>query len=188
MLTVNVLVDSRFHYDTIKKRYGNKARLLFTDTDSLMYQIETEDVYNDMWEMKDLFDFSEYPVGSPYHDETNKKVIGKMKDELSGEIIFEFVGLRPKMYSIQTIKTVNDEAIYTDKHRAKGIQREEAAKLRHEQYKKQLDNPEENYVTTRRLGAKLHKIYAIEVCVLYMIPYQPYTLYIQLQLSHTHIT
>ena len=43
-----------FHYNTIKKMYGNKARLLFTDTDSLLYEITTEDAYQDMWSQKDI--------------------------------------------------------------------------------------------------------------------------------------
>ena len=88
-----------FHYNYIKKKYGNKARLLFTDTDSLTYEIETEDVYQDFWNDKDKFDNSDYSESSPYFDKTNKKVIGKFKDEAAGVPICEFVGLRSKMYS-----------------------------------------------------------------------------------------
>ena len=88
-----------FHYNYIKKKYGDKARLLFTDTDSLTYEIEAEDVYKDFWNDKDKFDNSDYPESSPYFDKTNKKVIGKFKDEAAGVPICEFVGLRSKMYS-----------------------------------------------------------------------------------------
>ena len=55
-----------FHYNYIKKEYGSRAKLLFTDTDSLTYEIETEDVYKDLWKRKELFDNSDYPKGSPY--------------------------------------------------------------------------------------------------------------------------
>ena len=54
-----------FHYNYIKKKYGDKARLLFTDTDSLTYEIEAEDVYKDFWNDKDKFDNSDYPESSP---------------------------------------------------------------------------------------------------------------------------
>ena len=55
-----------FHYNYIKKKYNNRARLLFTDMDSLTYEIETEDVYKDFWSYKDMFDNSDYPESSPY--------------------------------------------------------------------------------------------------------------------------
>ena len=76
-----------FLYNYIKKKYNDKAKLLFTDTDSLTYEIETEDAYKDFWSDKDKFDNSEYPENSPYFDKSNKKVIGKFKDEVSGILI-----------------------------------------------------------------------------------------------------
>ena len=88
-----------FHYNFIKKKYGDKARLLFTDTDSLMYEIETEDVYKDLYgskENREMFVNSDYPKDSPYYSESNKKVIGKMKDEADGVSIVEFIGLKSK--------------------------------------------------------------------------------------------
>ena len=89
-----------FHYNYIKNKYGDKARLLFTDTDSLTYEIEAEDVYKDFWNDKDKFDNSDYPESSPYFDKMNKKVIGKFKDEAAGIPIIEFIGLRSKMLGI----------------------------------------------------------------------------------------
>ena len=62
-------------------------------------EIEAEDVYRDFWNDKDRFDNSDYPESSQYFDKTNKKVIGKFKDEAAGVPICEFVGLRSKMYS-----------------------------------------------------------------------------------------
>ena len=88
-----------FHYNYIKKSYGDGARLLFTDTDSLTYEIEAKDVYNDFWNDKDMFDNSDYPENSLYYCNANKKVIGKYKGEAYGVPVIEFIGLKSKMYS-----------------------------------------------------------------------------------------
>ena len=88
-----------FHYHYIKSRCNNKAKLLFTDTDSLCYEIETEDIYRELWQDKQLFDNSDYPQDSPYYSAENKKAIGKFKDEAAGIPIVEFISLRSKMYS-----------------------------------------------------------------------------------------
>ena len=88
-----------FHYNYIEKKYGDRAKLLFTDTDSLTYKIEAEDVYESFWEDKEMFDNSDCPENSPYYCNANKKVIGKFKDEACAVLITEFVGLKSKMYS-----------------------------------------------------------------------------------------
>ena len=78
--------------------------LLFTDTDSITYQIQTDNVYENLYADKHLLDFSGYEKESLFYDNECKKVIGKMKNELNGEVIEEFVGLRAKMYSLKTNK------------------------------------------------------------------------------------
>ena len=88
-----------FHDNYIKKKYGDRAKLLFTDTESLTYEIEAEDVYQDFKNDKDKFDSSDFSEKSPYYGKTNKKVIGKFKDEAASTPVVEFVGLRSKMYS-----------------------------------------------------------------------------------------
>lgn len=90
-----------FHYEYIVPKYGDDATLLFTDTDSLCYHIKTDDIYKDMREDKHLFDQSGY-LGEGFRsvENSNKKVIGKFKDETDGVPIVEFCGLRSKMYSI----------------------------------------------------------------------------------------
>ena len=90
-----------FHYSFIKKHFD--AELLFTDTDSLTYEIKSKDVYEEFFKHKHLFDFSNYPKDLKFFDETNKKVISKMKDESEGKITDEFVGLKSKMYSMKNI-------------------------------------------------------------------------------------
>ena len=87
-----------FHYNFIIAKYGEKAILLFSDTDSLCYVIMTGDVYEDLLAHKGLFDNSDYPKSSKFFFNENKKVICKFKDEAAGMIIIDFAGLKPKMY------------------------------------------------------------------------------------------
>ena len=94
-LSKTLLYD--FHYNYIERKYPDST-LLFTDTDSLTYQIQTGNVYEDFYADKHLFDFSGYEKQSPVYDGENKKVISKMKDELKEEIIEESAGLRAKMF------------------------------------------------------------------------------------------
>ena len=82
----------------LKKHFD--AELLFTDTDSLTYEVKSKDVYEEFFKHKHLFDFSNYPEDSKFFDKANKKVIDKMKDESEGKIIDEFAGLNSKMYSV----------------------------------------------------------------------------------------
>jgi len=144
------------------KKYPH-AKLLFTDTDSLYYEVETQDLEKELFEHKELFDYSDYPTDSPYYDATNKKVVGKFKCETKGAPITQFVGLRPKMYSLQHKESCDPASAIKEKHRIKGITRAAARALLHESYKAQLDFPTENYLKNKRLGSKLHQIYAIEV-------------------------
>ena len=91
-----------FHFNYIKPKYDERAKLLFTDKDSLAYEIETEDFYRDISsDVKAKFDTSNYPKNHPSGILTgvNKKVIGMFKDEAAGRQIAEFVGLRAKLYS-----------------------------------------------------------------------------------------
>ena len=89
-----------FHYNYIKK---HNAKLLFTDIDSLVYEVKTDDVYEDFYKDKHLFDLSNYPKDSKLFDPDNEKVISKMKDESKGKIIDQFVGLKLKMHSIKDV-------------------------------------------------------------------------------------
>ena len=100
-----------FHYNF--KNFDSE--LFITDTDSLTCEIKSENVYEEFFKHKHLFDFSNYPKDSKFFDETNKKVIGKMKGEFGEVIVEEFVVLKPKMYSmkqmdgneLKTAKVVN---------------------------------------------------------------------------------
>ena len=146
-----------FQYNYIKQKYRNKAKLLFTDTDSLTYEIETKDVYRDFRNDKDRFDNSDYPKNSPYFNKINKKVIGKFKDEAAGVPVIEFVGLRSKMYSY--IKD-NDEGGKT----AKGIKKNIITKnIKHEDYKEVLFNNKQMHHTMKTIRSNNHQLGSFEL-------------------------
>ena len=90
-----------FHYNFIKKHFD--VELLFTDTDSLTYEIKSEDVYEEFFKHKHLLDFSNFPKDSKFFGEADKKVIGKMKYVSEGKIINGFVGLKSKVYSMKNL-------------------------------------------------------------------------------------
>ena len=102
ILDISKTLMYEFHYNYIKPKYGEKALLLMTDTDSLCYEIETEDFYKDIaGDVESKFDTSAYPKNHPSGIKTgvNKKVIGMMKDECNGKVMEGFVGLRAKLYA-----------------------------------------------------------------------------------------
>ena len=154
-----------FHYNYIKQKYGSKAKLLFTDTDSLTYEIETSDAYQDFWNDEDKFDNSDYPQDSQYFNTTNKKVIGKFKDEAAGIPITEFVGLRSKMYSYMKD---NDDEPKKDNEKisrtAKGIKKNIIKKnITHENYKNVLFNNEQMHHTMKTIRSNLHQLGSYEL-------------------------
>ena len=140
-----------FHYKCIKSK--SDAKLLFTDTDNLVYEIKTEDVYEDFYQYKNLCDFSDYPLHSKFFDPDNKKVIGKMKDEFKGKIISEFVGLKSKMYSLND---VDDKEVT----KAKGV----ITKIRHKEFVDVLFNKKMIRYTMKRIQSKLYKVGSYDVC------------------------
>ena len=142
-----------FHYNYIKSKYGDKARLLFTDTDSLTYEIEADDVYQDFWKDKHLFDNSDYSKNSPFFDNSNKKVIGKFKDEAAGTPIVGFVGLKSKMYSY--ITDDDEKSGRTAKGIKKNVIKQE---LQHDNYMNVLFNKMQMRHTMRLIKSERHQI------------------------------
>ena len=157
-LSKTIMYD--FHYQYIKSKYGEKAKLLFSDTDSLMYEIQTEDFYKDIsGDVKNKFDTSDYPENHPSGIPTgeNKKVLGMMKDEAAGKIIKEFVGLRSKLYSF-----IMDDGGETKK--CKGIKRQVVeSSIRHEHYKTCLTTGKELLRKQNILRSYNHEVYTEEV-------------------------
>ena len=164
VLDVSKILMYRFHYNVIKKRYGDKAILLFTDTDSLCYLILTDDIYQDMLDNIDEFDTSDYKEDHFLHSLMNKKVLGKMKDECSGAIIDEFVGLRPKMYSL----TYGGK----EKKTAKGINRRVVDNdLRHQNYKDSLKNSVIQPCTMNQIRSFNHNMYSVKMNKIGLSPF-----------------
>ena len=146
-----------FHYNYIKHKYGEKAKLLFTDTDSLTYEIEAKDVYKDFFKDKDKFDNSDYPKYSPFFYKKNKKVIGKFKDEAAGFPIIEFVGLRSKMYSYMKDNQKGGKT-------AKGIKKNVIKNnIIHDDYKETLFNNEQMYHKMKTIRSENHQLGSYEL-------------------------
>ena len=157
-LSKTIMYD--FHYNYIKPMYKDKAKLLFTDTDSLMYEIETEDFYKDIsGDVKDRFDTSDYPENHPSGIPTgiNKKVLGMFKDEAMGKIIKEFVGLRAKLYSYKM-----DEG--EESKKCKGVKKQVVEKsITHEDYKTCLLTGKEQLRKQNIIRSYNHEVYTEEV-------------------------
>ena len=149
-----------FHYNYIKKKYGDKAKLLLTDTDSLMYEIQTEDFYKDIsGDVKDRFDTSDYPSDHPSGIPSgfNKKVIGMFKDEVNGDIIDEFVGLRAKLYSYKIFEGEESK-------KCKGVKKSVVKKsITHEDYKTCLTTGKEQLRKQNIIRSYKHEVYTEEV-------------------------
>jgi hypothetical protein len=145
-----------FHYKFIKTKYGSNAKLLFTDTDSLCYEIKTKDIYEDMFQNKECLDLSDI-TNEKFHDDSNKKVIGKFKPEHPNNIIEEVIGLRSKMYSIK---------FHAKKEikRAKGIVRSVCEKeLTHDKYTNILNTGSQMHSMMKVIRSQKHGVYTIKM-------------------------
>ena len=104
ILDISKLSLYKFHYEQMVPRYSAaKLKLAYKDTDSLLYCVETENLYQDMAGFKHLLDLSDYPPDHFLYDPTNKKVPLTMTDELQGKVLREVVCLRSKLYSIDFV-------------------------------------------------------------------------------------
>ena len=142
------------HYECIKNIYI--STLLFTDTDSLLYEIDTEDVYEDFHKNKIFLDFSDYPHHSEFFDLANKKVVGKMKDEFKWTVISEFIGLKSNMYSL--IAAENEKI-----KKANGMNKNAVKNIRHKEFVIVLFNKKMIRHKMKRIQSKLHRIGTYDV-------------------------
>jgi hypothetical protein len=149
-----------FHYNFMLENFKREnIDLLFTDTDSLCYHIKNQDPYEVMKNNKEYFDLSDYAKDHILHDNTNKKVIGKFKDECSGSQIIEFVGLRSKLYSYLT-----DEDKKNDHKKCKGCKKGVVDKvLSFDNYKKTLFERVPENIKQIVFRSYKHKIYTEEI-------------------------
>ena len=160
ILDLSKIIMFDFHYNYIKPKYGNNAKLLFTDTDSLFYEIQTEDFYKDIsGDVKNRFDTSDYPENHPSGIPTgiNKKVLGMMKDEAAGKNIKEYVGLRSKLYSF-----IMEEG--KENKKCKGVKRQVVESyITHEDYKTCLLTGKEKLARQNIIRSYEHEVYTEEV-------------------------
>ena len=146
ILELSKLFMYKFHYKYDCNKFD--AKLLFTDTVSLVYEIKDKDVYEECFKDKKLFDFTGYPKDSKYYDSTNQTVLSKMKNEFNGVKLFEFVGLKTTMFSLIN---VDDKEV----NKSKGINK----KLRHEEYVDALFNKKVTRHIMKRIQSKLHEMF-----------------------------
>ena len=145
------------YYKQFKAHYGDNVTLCYTDTDSLVMAIKTDDYYCDLQRhFTDIMDLSNYPKDHFLYDDRYGKVVGRFKDELAGSIIEEFIALKPKLYSI----------LYNDgryKNRAKGVQKSVLKRtITHQDYKDVLFRNRIIDSQTRRIQSKDHQLSTIE--------------------------
>ena len=155
ILDISKITMYEFRYDYVKIKYEEKAQLCYMDMDSFVVNIKTKDFYKDIsQDVNKRFDTSNYTFDRPLHTGINKKVIGLMKDELGGDIITEFVALRPKAYSYVT----ND---FIEMKKAKGTKKCVVNKmLRFNDDKKCLFDNEKVLKSQQRFKSENHEVYA----------------------------
>ena len=157
-----------FHYNHMKARYPlDKLALVFTDTDSLCYEVKTNDIYEDMrQDARTKYDFSDYPRDHHLYDDCNRKKIGFFKDELNSIPLEEVVALRPKCYSLKYSGKVKDNTVVhrdlIEKKVAAGVVRTmKEEHLKHAQYLRTLQTRKRHFVTQNRITSKAHSLYTV---------------------------
>ncbi|XP_073982716.1 uncharacterized protein [Rhodnius prolixus] len=156
VLDISKTVLYGFHYEVMLNKYGpERLSLIYTDTDAVLYKISTEDVFKDMRELEHHFDTSDYPHEHPNYSTKNKKVLGKFKDEVNGQIINEVIALRPKMYAINVDGNI--------KKRAKGVQKTTLKRISFEDYRRVLFENISMLSIMRSIRSKEHNVFSLEV-------------------------
>ena len=155
ILEISKILMYEFWYDYMKPKYNDNVRLCYMDTDSFIMNIKTNDFYKDISD--DVDNRFDYEVKRPLPIGKNKKVIGLMKDELGGEIITEFVTLRPKTYSYLTDDSKEDK-------KAKGTKKCVIKKMiKFDDFKKCLLNDEVTLNSQQRFISNKHDVYTENV-------------------------
>ena len=145
------------YYNWYKKFYGDDVTLAYTDTDSLLVVVKTEDFYTDLKDnFSHIMDFSNYPKDHFLYSKKNEKVFGKFKDEFPGLVLEEFIGLKPKLYSM-----LYNEGKF--RNTAKGVQTAVIRKcINHDHYRDCLFKKKVYNATVRRIQSKDHQLSTVE--------------------------
>ena len=144
-----------FYYDVLKEKYKENIKLIYTDTDSYVIQTYTDDIYEDFNDIKQHIDFSGYPKDHPNFNTSNKKVIGRFKDECDSKIITHFVALRPKMYCFKLFNEHKEEK------KATGVPKIQTKRdLDMEDYENSLHRHMSKNVNFNAIRSKNHQIFS----------------------------
>ena len=158
ILEISKILMYKFWYEYMKPKYNDDVKLCYMDADSFVMHIKTNDFYKDISDDVDnRFDTSNYEVKRPLPIGKNKKVIGLMKDELGGEIITEFIALRPKTYSYLTD---NDKIDKKAKETKKCVIKK---MIKFDDYKKCLLNDKVILKSQQKFISNKHDVYTEDV-------------------------
>ena len=164
ILDLSKLCMMDFHYNTIHKNFENRYSLLYSDTDSLVYSIEHDDIYDWTKQHDASFDLSE-STREDLRDSKNKKVLGKMKDEMNSSLMKEFIALNPKVYSV-THEKLNEETQKLEienKKTLKGVSKVVVKKeITHEAYVEVLEKDEKLKCYVTSIRSFNHQIYTVK--------------------------
>ena len=180
ILDLSKLHMYKFYYDVLKEKYNDKIKLAYTDTDSFVIHVETDDLYKDLKQINNHMDFSDYPEQHDNFDLSNKKVLGKFKDEVNGKIIKEFIGLKPKMYAMD---------IQHDKEqkKAKGVPKNIVKKeMNFNMYKKTLYENCNEKVKFNSIRSYQHKLFSITCSKTGLSNFENKRYYVSNELSYPH--
>ena len=179
ILDISKTIMYDFHYNYIKKKYGENSKLLLTDTDSLCYQIQTSDIYLDMQNDLHLFDTSNYPQDHFLFSNMNKKVLGKFKDELAGSPALETIGLKAKMYSIDLGTSQKKVAKCVNKSVIKRV-------LDHSHYKQVLFEQKSMLHQMYRIQSHKHQVSTLKINKLSLSPFDDKRYFLNETESYAH--
>lgn len=158
-LSKTVMYD--FLYNYLIPKYNGKIETCYGDTDSFVVNVETRDIYEDIKADIHMYDTSNYPIPNAYNIERkNAKVLGCFKDELAGNVITEFIGLRAKCYAIRSFngKTYNDNL-----KKAKGVKKNVLKrKISFDDYRRCVDQNFEFAVDQNSIRSIKHRVFSIQ--------------------------
>jgi len=153
ILEIAKLVMYEFYYECLLPKFSDRLHLCFTDTDSFICHIESEDLLADLRSISDRLDTSNFERDHPLFSESNRRALGKFKSETADVPPTEFCGLRSKMYSLATLDGTRS---FT---KAKGVPRTYVKKhVRHEQYLHVLNRWSVTSCKFRAFRSKNHRL------------------------------
>lgn len=153
-----------FLYDYLKPKYGDKCKLAYTDTDSFILAVQTENFYEDIQNDYHMYDTSNFPSSNVFDiEQKNKKVPGTFTDELDGNVMVEFVGLRSKCYAVRSFNPNSYKIKYGIKKKAKGVKKSVVqGKIKFKHYRECLRKNKNHTAEQNTIRAIKHNLYSVQ--------------------------